>query len=73
MVLLFLMLHTERVALPDIRRLSIVVTNFGKRCINNREFRQSQSTLISFGKMDLSLSETQIWCAQGTEHLSMKD
>ncbi len=44
----------QRVALPDIRRLNVVVTCFGERCINNREFRQSQSTLISLGKMDLS-------------------
>lgn len=62
----------QRVALPDIRRLSILVTCFGEICINNREFRQSQSMLISLRKMDLSPGETQIWCAQGTEHLSMK-
>lgn len=62
----------QRVALPDIWRLSIVVTCFGKWCINNREFEQSQSMLISLKKMDLSLGETQIWCAQGTKHLSEK-
>lgn len=73
MVLFFLMLHAERVVLPDIPRLSIVVTCFGERCINNREFRQSQSMLISLEKMDLSPGETEIWCAQGTEHLSVKD
>lgn len=58
--------------LPDIWRLSVVVTCFGKWCINNREFGQRQSTLISLKKMDLSLGETQIWCARGTKHLSVK-
>lgn len=70
-LLLFLMLHAESVALPDIWRLS-VVTCFGKWRINNREFGQSHHTLISVRKMDLSPDETQIWCAQGAKHLSVK-